>query len=112
MNTGPTDAERHNDRQRQEWDRVAAGWEKWWRTIEEGAQHVNDRLVDLAGVARGKRVLDIATGIGEPALAAASRVGSAGRFVATDIASRMVGIARIRFSTWGATKLGLLDPGA
>jgi len=78
MNTGPTDAEHYRDRQRQEWDRVAAGWEKWWRTIEDGAQHVNVRLVDLAGVAPSKRVLDIATGIGEPALSAASRVGSAG----------------------------------
>jgi ubiquinone/menaquinone biosynthesis C-methylase UbiE len=40
-----------------------------------GAQHVNDRLVDLAEIAPGKRVLDIATGSGERALSAAIRVG-------------------------------------
>ena len=49
QNTGPADAEHYKDRQRQQWDRVAAGWQKWWRTIEDGAQHVNDRLIELAG---------------------------------------------------------------
>src|SRR5438876_10993185 len=89
MNTGPTDAEHYRDRQRQEWDRVAAGWEKWWRTIEDGAQHINVRLVDLAGVAPGKRVLDIATGIGEPALSAASRVtGTAHRNTGRHVGKR------------------------
>ena len=34
--------------QRQSWDSVAAGWQKWWKTIEKGAQKVSDKLVDLA----------------------------------------------------------------
>jgi len=100
------------DRQRQEWDRVAPGWEKWWRTIEDGAQHVNDRLLDLAQVVPGKRVLDIATGIGEPALSAASRVGSAGRVVATDISKQMLDIARIRARTAGLTNVEFLESDA
>src|SRR6266540_6852116 len=112
MNTGPTDAEHYRDRQRQEWDRVAAGWEKWWRTIEDGAHHVNDRLVDLAEVAPGKRVLDIATGLGEPALSAARRVGSAGWVVATDISKQMLDIARIRASTAGLTNVEFLEADA
>lgn len=109
MNTGPTEAEHHDDRERQQWDRVAAGWEKWWSTIEDGAQHVNDRLVDLAEVAPGKRVLDIATGIGEPALSAARRVGSAGRVVATDISKQMLDIARTRARTAGLTHVEFLE---
>jgi ubiquinone/menaquinone biosynthesis C-methylase UbiE len=112
MNTGPADAEHYKDGQRQQWDRVAAGWEKWWRTIEDGAQHVNDRLVDLAEIVPGKRVLDIATGIGEPALSAASRVGSAGRVVATDISKQMLDIARIRASTAGLTNIEFLESDA
>ncbi len=112
MNTGPTDPEHYKDRQRQQWDRVAAGWEKWWRTIEDGAQHVNDRLVDLAEVAPGKRVLDIATGIGEPALSAAIRIGSAGRVVATDISKQMLDIARTRASAAGLTNLEFLEADA
>lgn len=90
MSTEPIDAERYKNRQRQQWDRVAAGWKKWWPTIEKGAQHVSNRLADLAEVASGQRVLDIATGIGEPALLAASRVGSAGRVVGTDVSTQML----------------------
>ena len=112
MNTGPADAEHYKDRQRQQWDRVAAGWEKWWRTIEDGAQCVNDRLIDLAEVVPGKRVLDIATGIGEPALSAASRVGSAGRVVATDISKQMLDVARIRASRAGLTNIEFLESDA
>ena len=109
IRTGPTDVEQYKDRQRRQWDRVAAGWEKWWQTIENGAHHIDDRLVDLAQVAPGKRVLDIATGIGEPALTAASRVGSAGRVVATDISKQMLDIARIRARTSGLTNVEFLE---
>jgi ubiquinone/menaquinone biosynthesis C-methylase UbiE len=112
MNRSPADAQHYNDRQRQQWDRVAAGWEKWWRTIEDGAQHVNDRLIDLAEIAPGKRVLDIATGIGEPALSAAIRIGPAGRVVATDVSQRMLDIARTRASAAGLTNVEFLEADA
>lgn len=92
-------------RQRRQWDSVAAGWEKWWRTIEDGAQSVSERMLDLAAVQPGHRVLDIATGIGEPALRAASRVGPAGRVVATDISSRMLDFARARATSLGLTNV-------
>lgn len=105
-------ADHYKDRQRQQWDRVAAGWEKWWHTIENGAHHVNDRLIDLARIAPGQRVLDIATGIGEPALSAASRVGSAGWVIATDISKQMLDIARIRASTLGLTNVEFLEADA
>lgn len=105
-------AKHYKDRQRQQWDRVAAGWGKWWHTIENGAHHVNDRLVDLAEIAPGQRVLDIATGIGEPALSAARRVGSAGRVVAIDISKQMLDIARIRASTSGLTNVEFLEADA
>lgn len=112
MEIEPTDVERYEDRQRQQWDRVAAGWKKWWRTIENGAQHVSDRLVDLAEIEPGQRVLDIATGIGEPALVAASRVGSAGRVVATDISKSMLDIARDRASILGLTNVEFIEADA
>lgn len=68
--------------------------------------------VELAEIAPGQRVLDIATGIGEPALSAASRVGSAGRVVATDISKQMLDIARIRASTSGLTNVEFLEADA
>jgi ubiquinone/menaquinone biosynthesis C-methylase UbiE len=113
LGDGHTQAGGGNDMAHADYARgVAAGWEKWWPTIEDGAQHVNDHLVDLAGVAPGKRVLDIATGIGEPALSAAKRVGSAGQVVATDISAQMLDIARIRATTAGVTKAEFLEADA
>lgn len=79
-----------------QWNRVAAGWRTWWRTIEDAARPVSERMLALAAVAPGQRVLDIATGIGEPALLAARRVGPGGQVVATDFAPAMLDIARDR----------------
>ena len=90
------DAQNFKSAQRQGWDSVAEGWKKWWKTIEEGAQVVSDRLVELAKIQEGNKVLDIATGIGEPSVTAARRVGSNGRVTAMDLSPGMLAIARER----------------
>lgn len=82
--------------QHQNWDSVATGWQKWWKIFEKGGQKVSDKLVELAGIKTGQRVLDIATGIGEPALTACRRVGDSGYVLATDISSEMLAIGRAR----------------
>lgn len=92
-----------------QWDSVAAGWVKWWRTIENGAHHVSERMLEMAEVRPGHRVLDIATGIGEPALLAASRVGLAGRVVATDLSSRMLDFARERAASLALTNVEFIE---
>ena len=101
MTTQPYDPARFKDAQRQEWDSVAAGWEKWWELIEGGAQRVSDRLLELADVQSGHRVLDVATGIGEPAVTAAHRVGATGHVVATDQSPQMLAIAQERVAGLG-----------
>jgi ubiquinone/menaquinone biosynthesis C-methylase UbiE len=90
--------------QRQMWDNAAAGWQTWWEPIERGAQKVSDKLVELAEIKPGDKVLDIATGVGEPAVTAARRVKSNGKVLAIDISSQMLLIAKTR-----ATSLGLDD---
>jgi enediyne biosynthesis protein CalE5 len=89
------------DDQRRDWDAAAVGWKKWWPLFERSAQHVSDRLVELAGVQAGSRVLDVATGNGEPALTAARRAGAAGRVIATDQSPGMLAIARERAAVLG-----------
>lgn len=74
----------------------AAGWKKWFHITEATAQPVSDRMVALAGIAPGSRVLDIATGLGEPALTAARAAGPAGHVLATDISEDMLDFARDR----------------
>src|SRR5688500_8387362 len=112
MSTKSAEPAHHKDGQRQQWDNVAAGWKKWWRTIEDGAQYVSQRMIELADVKPGQRVLDIATGIGEPALLVASRVGPAGFVVATDISSQMLDIARERATQLGLTNVKFMEADA
>lgn len=98
--------------QKSAWDDSAAGWKRWWPTFERSAQIVNDRLVELADVRAGNRVLDIATGSGEPALTAARAVGPSGRVVAVDMSPGMLAIARERIDAAGLTNVDLVESDA
>ena len=95
------DSEVFKINQKHSWDSVAAGWQKWWKTIENGAQTVSDKLVELAQIRAGQRVLDIATGIGEPAITASKIVGQKGYVTATDISPEMLAIGQERARSLG-----------
>jgi arsenite methyltransferase len=62
-----------------------------------------DRLIDLAGIRSGQSVLDVATGTGLAAIAAARAVGAAGRVVGVDIAEDMLAMARRNAAETGMT---------
>lgn len=99
------DSKQYKEAERQSWNSVAPSWQKWWgKTIERGTEGVSRRLVELAEIKPGSRVLDIATGIGEPALTAANHVGKNGHVLATDISLQMLSFAKQR-----AISLGLQD---
>jgi Lrp/AsnC family leucine-responsive transcriptional regulator len=72
------DSKQYKEAERQSWNSVAAGWQKWWKPIEMGAEKVSRRLTERAEIKSGSTVLDIATGIGELAVTAAKQVGSSG----------------------------------
>ena len=84
----------YKNKQRQQWNQVAVGWRRWWPLFERGAQGASEQLVEMAQLQPGQRVLDIATGVGEPALTAARRVGPTGQVIATDQAQQMLTIAQ------------------
>jgi ubiquinone/menaquinone biosynthesis C-methylase UbiE len=90
------DPDEFKTQQRQLWNNAAAGWQTWWETLERGAQKVSDKIVELAEIKPGDKVLDIATGIGEPAITAARKVMPNGKVVAIDISPQMLAIARTR----------------
>ena len=83
------------------WNNAAEGWQTWWETIERGAQKVSDKLVELAEIKSGDKVLDIATGIGEPAVTAARKVMPHGKVIAIDISPQMLAIAKERTVSLG-----------
>jgi ubiquinone/menaquinone biosynthesis C-methylase UbiE len=98
------DTHQYKGGQRQSWDSVAAEWQRWWKTTETAAEEVSRLLIELAVIKPGSKVLDIATGIGEPAISAAKKVGNGGHVLATDISPQMLSIAKQR-----AISLGLQD---
>lgn len=55
---------------------------------------VSERMLDLAGLRPGMRVLDLASGCGEPSLRAARRVGSQGSVLGLDISEALLAFAR------------------
>jgi enediyne biosynthesis protein CalE5 len=99
------DADRFKSEQKRDWDAAAAGWKKWWPLFERSARHVSERLIELARIGPGARVLEIATGNGEPALTAAQRVVPNGRVIATDQSPGMLALARERAAAHGVTNV-------
>jgi ubiquinone/menaquinone biosynthesis C-methylase UbiE len=95
------DSRKYKEAERHSWDSVANNWQKWWKTIEIGAEQVSRRLIELAEIKPGSRVLDIATGIGEPAITAANQVGNNGHVLATDISAQMLSVAKQRAISLG-----------
>ena len=78
----------------QYWKSLAPSWQKHHRFFNHHSAPVTARMLSLAGVESGSRVLDIASGTGEPALTAASRVGPDGSVLGTDFAEEMLVFAR------------------
>ncbi|MBH0199491.1 MAG: methyltransferase domain-containing protein [Nitrospira sp.] len=81
------------DSQRQDWNRVAGGWEKWDRFFDEQMAFLNHRLVADARLRVGLRVLDLGSGTGYPAILAAQTVGAAGSVMCIDLAKDMLAVA-------------------
>ena len=99
------DTGRLKNEQKRDWDAAAAGWKKWWTVLKRAAQPVSDRLVELARVGAGARVLDVATGSGEPARQLARRIAPSGRVIAVDQSPGMLAIARERAAALGISNV-------
>jgi SAM-dependent methyltransferase len=84
---------------------VEAGWgnsyrliasDKWKAKSSAMGRAVTEALVDYAAPAPGMRVLDLASGTGEPAISLAMRVGAQGQVTALDLSADLLQIAKAR----------------
>jgi enediyne biosynthesis protein CalE5 len=98
--------------QRKQWDSAATGWKKYSELIDEAMGVVAERLVEMAGVGPGSRVLDVAAGYGEPALTAARVAGPDGNVIATDISAEMLAYGRERAAAAGLENVEFVESGA
>ena len=86
---------------RQQWDSAAGAWDAWGPALEEWLGPATEAMLDLAHVAEGSRVLDVAAGAGGQSVSAARRAGPRGRVLATDISAGILGYADRRFAAAG-----------
>ena len=101
------------------WKIRSGPWNRWAGYMERMAERFNQPLLDAAQVAEGHDVLDLASGVGEPALSAARRVGAEGSVTATDLVSEMLdgtrrrageaGLANMKFETADMEALPFTD---
>jgi SAM-dependent methyltransferase len=79
---------------------TAPGWEKWAEWNERQQRQIIEWLVEHAGIRAGHTVLDIATGIGQPAIEAARR---GAHVIASDVAADMLAGCERRAKACGVT---------
>ncbi len=87
------------------WAERAAAWRRWHPTLTEWWRGVTDLLVTWAEPGPGMRVLDLASGTGEPALTLAPLIAPGGVVTATDMIPEMVAIAAENAAAQGITNM-------
>ena len=102
--------------QRYGWDKASASYQAYWQEQLKPAQ---EKLLELAQLDTGEKVIDIACGTGLVSFRAANEVGETGFVLGTDISDKMVeystaiakesGINNIRFERMDAEELNSKD---
>jgi SAM-dependent methyltransferase len=104
MSSAPFDPVAYKRTTTDQWQAAAEPWHRWAPTLEAWLGEATETMLDMAGVARQARVLDVAAGAGGQTLAAARRVGPDGHVLATDISSNI-----LAFAERSAREAGLLN---
>jgi ubiquinone/menaquinone biosynthesis C-methylase UbiE len=91
----PAKIEKFREKLRQDWtdEQTVAVWRKWQAPIAAFTRAATEALLETARLRPGMRVLDLASGVGDPALSIAEAVGPAGQVVATDLGPGMIAFA-------------------
>jgi SAM-dependent methyltransferase len=79
---------------RQQWDEAAQGWNDHSAQIRAWLNRATEAMIEMAGVTRDARVLDVAAGAGDQTLAIAQRVGPRGFVLATDLSPAILALAQ------------------
>jgi ubiquinone/menaquinone biosynthesis C-methylase UbiE len=80
--------------QRGNWTVAATGWRQRHDQMRESSLPITERLIAAAHIVPGIRVLDLASGVGEPSLTIAETVKPGGYVLGLDITAAMLEAAR------------------
>ncbi len=91
----------------EEWtdEQTVQAWRHWHPKIVHQLEEMTTALLDAAQLSPGMRVLDLASGTGDPALAVATAVGPDGLVTATDLSPGMLATAEANAHAAGLTNL-------
>lgn len=91
----PAKLEMFREKLREEWtdEKTVAAWRKWHAQLAAFTRGATEAVLEAARLRPGMRVLDLASGVGDPALSVAEAVGPTGHVTATDLGPGMIGLA-------------------
>ncbi|PHN05118.1 class I SAM-dependent methyltransferase [Flavilitoribacter nigricans] len=81
------------ENQRNSWNSFSGGWEKWDDFTMRFLRQQGQAIIDELALKPTDKVLDIASGTGEPGLSIAAALSTSGSVIATDLSERMLQIA-------------------
>lgn len=90
---------------RAQWQAAAEAWYRWSPVLKQWLGKATDKMLEMAGITTGQRVLDIAAGAGEQSVTAAKKLGPAGHVLATDISSNILEFAKKLAKVEGLTNI-------
>lgn len=93
-------AEQLRNQQRGIWDEFSAGWRKWDAEVLGWQAPFGDAVIEEGRLRPNSRVIDVASGTGEPGLTAAALV-PAGSVILTDLSEGMLRVAREKAAARG-----------
>jgi SAM-dependent methyltransferase len=91
----PAKIGRWREKLRQEWtdEPTVAAWRKWHTQLSALTRGATDAVLEAAQLRPGMHVLDLASGVGDPAISIADSVGPTGHVTATDLGPGMISFA-------------------
>jgi SAM-dependent methyltransferase len=88
------DAVKYKNTTHDQWQAAAEAWYRWSPTLNQWLGKATDKMLEMAGISSGQRVLDVAAGAGEQSITIAKKVGTSGYVLTTDISSNILEYAK------------------
>ncbi len=102
---GPPSAAAFKAAMQAQWDQAAPGWNDHAAQIRAWLAPATEAMLNMASVAQGMRVLDVAAGAGDQTLDIAARVGPTGEVLATDLSPAILALAADNAQRAGHTQV-------
>ncbi len=110
----PSKIQKFREHLHEEWTghETVAAWRKWHDRIAIFTRGATEAILETAHLRPGLRVLDLASGVGDPALSIAAKVTPSGRVTATDLGSGMISLAEELARKKGLTNIEFREASA